>query len=180
VPERRGQLLIATSPLKDPNFHRTVVLIVRDDENGTFGLVLNRPLETTVKEATAGAMVGDCDVDSPLHLGGPCEGLLTVLHSREDMGEVEVLPGVFFTAARDQIERLMADNPKPAKYFAGYSGWSAGQLDSEMDSGAWILTPAEKTLVFANPDAMWNRIITQVTIGKHVNVDQMPEDPTMN
>src|SRR5207244_2523713 len=118
-------------------------------------------------------MVGECEIESPLHLGGPCEGLLTVLHSHADLGEAEVLPGVYFTAARDMIERLMADNPTPAKYFAGYSGWSAGQLDSEMESGAWILTPAEKTLIFASPDDMWNRIITQVTIGKHVDVDRM-------
>ena len=178
--ERRGQLLIATSPLADPNFHRTVVLIIRDDENGTFGLVLNRPLETTVKEATEGAVVGGCEIEQPLHLGGPCEGMLTVLHSNRDLGEVEVMEGVFFTAARDMIERIMADDPKPSKYFAGYSGWSSGQLDNEMDSGAWILTPAEKSLVFASPDAMWKRIITQVTIGKHVDVDRMPEDPSVN
>ena len=180
MPERRGQLLIATSPLKDPNFQRTVVLIVRDDENGTFGLVLNRPLETTVKEACAGTMVAECEIESPLHLGGPCEGLLTVLHSRADLGEVEVLPGVHFTAEREKIERIMSDNPRPAKYFAGYSGWSAGQLDSEMESGSWILTPAEKTLVFAGPEDMWNRIITRVTVGKWVDVDRMPEDPSMN
>ena len=157
-----------------------MVLIVRDDENGTFGLVLNRPLETTVKEAIEGAMVGECAIEAPLHLGGPCEGMLTVLHGDPGLGEAEVMEGVYFTAARESIERILADNPKPAKYFAGYSGWSAGQLDSEMESGAWILTPAEKTLVFANPDAMWNRIITQVTIGKNVDVDRMPEDPSVN
>jgi putative transcriptional regulator len=180
VPERQGQLLIATSPLQDPNFNRTVVLIVRDDDNGTFGLVLNRPLETTVKDACASAMSFDCEIEQPLHLGGPCEGVLSVLHSDEDLSELEVMPGVFFTQTRDNIERLMGDNPKPAKYFAGYSGWSAGQLDAEMEAGAWILTPAEKTLVFASPDAMWNRIMTQVTIGKWVDVDKMPEDPSVN
>src|SRR5947208_2720291 len=84
--ERCGQLLIATSPLKDPNFHRTIVLIVRDDENGTFGLVLNRPLETTVKDACASAMSFECDVDAPLHFGGPCLGLLTVIHPQPELG----------------------------------------------------------------------------------------------
>jgi len=180
VSDRPGQLLIASSPLRDPNFHRTVVLIIRDDENGTFGLVLNRPLETTVKDAVAGAASLECQIESPLHLGGPCEGMLTVLHSDQELGETEVLSGVFFTAEREKIERIMSDNPQPAKYFAGYSGWSAGQLDSEMESGAWILTPAEKTLVFAGPDDMWNRIITQVTVGKWVDVDRMPEDPSVN
>jgi putative transcriptional regulator len=178
--ERCGQLLIATSPLKDPNFHRTIVLIVRDDENGTFGLVLNRPLETTVKDACASAMSFDCDVDLPLHLGGPCEGLLTVIHAESELGEMEVLPGVHFTAEREKIERILSDNPKPAKYFAGYSGWSAGQLDSELEAGAWILTPAEKTLLFAEPDDLWNRVITRVTVGKWVDVDKMPRDPSNN
>src|SRR5438045_5730243 len=84
-----------------------------------------------------------CEVDSPLHLGGPCEGLLTVIHEESELGELEVLSGVYFTAERDKIERILSDNPSPAKYFAGYSGWSAGQLDSELESGAWILTPAE-------------------------------------
>jgi putative transcriptional regulator len=180
MPTRNGQLLIATSPLKDPNFHRTVVLIVRDDENGTFGLVLNRPLDTTVKEATAEALDGECPVEAPLHLGGPCEGMLTVLHSQKELGEVEVMPGVHFTQGRDMIEQLMRDDPKPAKYFVGYSGWSAGQLDGEMEGGAWILTPADKALIFDNPEAMWNRIITQVTIGKLVDVDRMPDDPSVN
>lgn len=151
-----------------------------DEENGTFGLVLNRPLETTVKDACASAIAYDCNVESPLHLGGPCEGLLTVLHADQELGELEVVPGLFFTAEREKIERILSENPKPAKYFAGYSGWATGQLDAELESGAWILTPAEKTLPFASPDDMWNRIITRVTIGKWVDVDKMPADPSSN
>jgi putative transcriptional regulator len=180
VKTRRGQFLIAASTLKDPNFHRTVVLIVRDDENGTFGLILNRPLETTVKDACASAMSIDCEIELPLHLGGPCEGLLTVVHSEEELGEIEVLQGVFFTSEREKIERLLSDNPMPARYFAGYAGWSAGQLDAELETGSWLLTPGDQRLLFATSDDLWNRIITQVTIGKWVDVDRMPEDPSMN
>jgi putative transcriptional regulator len=180
VNERRGNFLIAASTLADPNFHRTVVLIVRDDENGTFGLVLNRPLETSVKDACATAMSIECEVESPLHLGGPCEGLLTVVHSESELGEVEVVNGVYFTSEREKIERLMSDNPKPAKYFAGYAGWSAGQLDAELETGAWLLTPAEKTLIFEGHADLWNRVITQVTVGKNIDIDRMPEDPSMN
>src|SRR5439155_18555042 len=108
------------------------------------------------------------------------EGLRTVIHTKADLGEMEVLSEVFFTAEREKIERIMSDNPKPAKYFAGYSGWSPGQLDAEIETGAWILTPAEKTLLFASPDDLWNRVITHVTVGKWVDVDSMPEDPSVN
>jgi len=180
VPERRGQLLIATSPLKDPNFHRTVVLIVRDDENGTFGLVLNRPLETTVKDAVEGAVIGGCEIDQPLHLGGPCEGMLTVLHSAQDLGEVEVMQGVYFTAARDKIERIMSDDPKPAKYFAGYSGWSAGQLEAELEEPSWLVADAEPEDAFASdPDELWRNALHRLG-GRYALMAAMPFDPRLN
>ena len=51
-----------------------------------------------------------------------------------------------------QDRRIMSENPKPAKYFAGYSGWSAGQLDAELETGSWLLTPAEKSVVFEDAD----------------------------
>ena len=178
--KRIGQFLIAASTLKDPNFHRTVVLIIRDDDSGTFGLVLNRPLELSVREACETAMSVACEVESPLHVGGPCEGLLTVVHREKRYAELEVADGIYFTQMRDQIEQLLSENPKPARYFAGYAGWSAGQLDSELETGAWLLTPANQSLVFEPPSDLWNKVITQVTVGRWVDVDQMPEDPSMN
>jgi putative transcriptional regulator len=180
VSTRCGQLLIAASSLHDPNFARTVVLIVKDDENGTFGLVLNRPLETSVKDACASAMEIDCQIDVPLHLGGPCEGIVSVVHSQPDLGELEIFSGIYFTTERDRIECLMADNPTPAKYFAGYAGWSAGQLDQELEAGAWLLTSADRRYIFNDEKDLWNRVITQITVGRWINVDQMPDDPSVN
>ncbi len=178
--KRCGQLLIAASTLRDPNFAKTVVLIIKDDDKGTFGLVLNRPLETTVREACSTALETECDIEAPLHLGGPCDGLLSVVHSDPELGEVEVMSGVFFTTERDKIERLMAENPHPAKYFAGYAGWTAGQLDSEMETGAWLLSPGDRQHVFEEEKDLWKSVITRVTVGRWVDVDQLPEDPSMN
>ena len=99
MPSRAGQLLIASAQLGDPNFFHTVVLLVQDDdEHGSLGLVLNRPTSATVKEACEDDLSIACPVDAPLFKGGPCEGLLTVLHTREDVGDLEVMNGVYFTS----------------------------------------------------------------------------------
>jgi putative transcriptional regulator len=180
VPSRSGQFLIASSALRDPNFARSIVLIVKDDDKGTFGLVINRPSETTVKEACSAALETTCEIEQPLYIGGPCEGLFSVIHGDRDLGEVEVLPGIFFTAEGGKVERLIADNPQPAKHFAGYAGWSAGQLDAEMETGAWLLTPADQSHIFMPDDELWSRVMTQLTVGKWVDVDEMPEDPSVN
>ena len=187
---RTGQLLIASAHLGDPNFFHTIVLLVQDDdEHGALGLVLNRPTDATVKEACADDLSIACAVEAPLFKGGPCEGLLTVLHTREDAGDVEVLKGVYFTSRREAIESIMLHGGEEdltsedhvARYFVGYSGWSTGQLDAEIQAGGWLMMPATREHVFtAEIDEQWNKLITEVTLGKWVDPDQMPEDPSVN
>jgi putative transcriptional regulator len=183
VSTRAGQLLIASSSLQDPNFANTVVLIISDDKSGTMGLVLNRPLATSVKEACEEVLEIPCEVESPLHQGGPVESLLTVLHTREAAGETKVIDGVYFTAEKEKILELMGDEDEPevkAKYFAGYAGWGAGQLDAEIGTGAWLLVPAESRHVFGGDDNLWARLMTEVTLGKWVDPRRIPDDPSVN
>jgi len=189
---RAGQLLIAPARLGDPNFARTVVLLVQDDaEHGTLGLVLNRPSEITVKQAFQEELSIACAVEAFLFKGGPCEGVMTVLHGCADVGDIEVTKGVFFTSRREAIESIMlksedgptdasAERPAP-RYFVGYAGWSVGQLDNELEAGGWLLTPATKDHIFGSADEeQWNKLITEVTLGKWVDPARMPEDPTVN
>jgi len=77
---RAGQLLIASPSLRDPNFFKTVVLLVKDGEDGTLGVILNRPLEVTVADAVGEQVEVAREVDEPIHQGGPCEGPFSVLH----------------------------------------------------------------------------------------------------
>src|ERR671912_731965 len=107
VPNRKGQLLVASRQLKDPNFARSIVLIVQHDEGGAVGLVLNRPLEISVADAVSGDVFAAVDVENVVHQGGPCPGPLMVLHGDAVAGGDEVLPGVRFTSQRDEIESLM-------------------------------------------------------------------------
>jgi putative transcriptional regulator len=193
MPSRAGQLLIASARLGDPNFSRTVVLLVQDDEeHGTLGLVLNRPTGTSVKEACADQLSIACAIEAPLFKGGPCEGVLTVLHGDSDSSDIEVTEGVHFTSRRESIESIMlksddasspdsTNNPTP-RFFVGYAGWAVGQLDNELEAGGWLLLPATPDHVFRSgaDEEQWNKLITEVTLGKWVDPEKMPEDPTVN
>ena len=179
---RTGQLLIASRRLLDPNFVRTVVLIVQQDESGVIGLILNRPLDVTVAEACDPAAEEALGVREKLYQGGPCPGPLMVLHADAVIGGTQIMQGVHFTAEREQIGCLMrGEHAGPVRYYAGYSGWSPKQLEDEIEEGAWLLCPASAELVFADaPASQWSALTTRLTVGKWVDVDRMPEDPSNN
>jgi putative transcriptional regulator len=176
---RRGQLLIASPRLRDPNFFKTVVLLVKDEEEGALGVILNRPLEITVADACGEQVVAAQDVEEPVHQGGPCDGPLTVLHGNPVAGGEEVIDGVRFSMDKDDIEWLMANNKAPIKYFAGYSGWGAGQLQSEIDEGAWLLVPASAEHVF-EMEGVWSKLSTWLALGKQIEIERIPDDPSVN
>jgi putative transcriptional regulator len=180
----QGQLLLASPALMDPNFARSVILIVQHTVEGALGLVLNRPLDTTIERAWE--QVGEeaeCGVDGPIFQGGPCEGPVMVLHGQEDESQEQVLPDVYFSAAKEQIERLVAAGEEPIRVFVGYAGWSNGQLEREMEEGAWLPLPASADRVFADPDGMWERLLGFITrMAKHSFIDPkfIPDDPSLN
>jgi putative transcriptional regulator len=186
---RTGQLLIAASDLRDPNFFRSVVLIIQDgQEQGTLGLVLNRPLGATVKDAFEEELHIACADESPLYRGGPVEQMLTLLHTNSDIGDIEVIAGVYFTSRKESIESILlmsgeseVGKPTKRRFFVGYSGWSVGQLDAEIEAGGWILHPATEEHIFEmTTEEQWNKLIAEVTLGKWVKPDRVPEDPTVN
>src|SRR5687768_5273835 len=88
----QGQLLIASPKLFDPNFFRSVVLLVQHTDAGALGLVLNRPLEMTINDAWGQVSETPCDATGFLHQGGPCEGPLMVLHTDSALPELPVIP----------------------------------------------------------------------------------------
>src|SRR4051812_39065703 len=107
MPTRAGHLLIASGRLRDPNFFKTVVLLVRDDEEGALGVVLNRPLEITVADACGDQVDAASAVTDPIHQGGPCEGPLTALHTNLSVDGDEVVADVRFSMERPAIEWLL-------------------------------------------------------------------------
>jgi putative transcriptional regulator len=190
---RRGQLLIASPRLQDPNFMRSVVLIVHHDENGAMGVILNRPLELTVKDALSQILESPVDLEQPLHVGGPCEGPLVVVHTRKELADDDdegVVPGVFFAAERQTIEQLLEDAAEDAsalgdaahvKFFVNYAGWGLEQLENEISSGAWLTAPASPEQIFeGTTDKLWSKLFAAITYGEWVDPSRIPDDPSVN
>jgi putative transcriptional regulator len=180
VDSARGQLLIAGPGLLDPNFWRTVVLIVEHSDEGALGLVLNRPSETTVGEAVS-ELERLLDVDDPLYVGGPVQpSALIVLAEFEQPGEAALIAfddiGVLASGAQEDPSLSV----RRGRAFVGHAGWGPGQLDEEVDRGDWILELALRDDAFTRtPTDLWSTVLTRKG-GSYALVARMPPDPSVN
>src|SRR6266700_3099145 len=154
----QGHLLVASPKLGDPNFFRSVVLLVRHNEEGAFGVVLNRPSNTPLNEVWDQVSQSPCTTEALIHHGGPCPGPLMALHHEEFLSESEVLPNVYFAVAKDKLEHLVLKPSETARFYAGYAGWQAGQLEAEMQEGAWFSAPATPEQAFWPSDDLWDQV----------------------
>ncbi len=177
-----GDLLVAT-PHGRPTgpFYRTVVLICMHGTDGSVGLIINRPTSVTL----------DHLVEKPLdeymvHYGGPVElECLTYLHQHG--GEIHeahpVTEDIFFCGNFDDTVRVARDRqiaPIYIRFFAGYSGWAAGQLEDELQQGYWFLTQGTTDLVFWHePKNLW-RLVLRKMGGEYAILANFPHDPTLN
>ena len=177
----RGQLLIAGPALVDPNFWRTVVLMVEHTGDGALGLVLNRPSETSVGDAVP-QLDELLDPDDQLFVGGPVQpSSVIVLAQFEDPGDAALLAfgnvGVLGTGAapEDPVAGV-----RRGRAFVGHAGWGPGQLDGELERGDWILEPATLEDAFtSDPEALWPEVLTRKG-GSYALIARMPPDPSMN
>ena len=181
----QGYLLVASPKLLDPNFHRAVLLIVQHNDQGALGLVLNRTLETTIDMVWQQVSDSPCICDDPLHQGGPCEGTLMVLHGDPSLSQMEVLPGVYFTADKDAVEQLVAgdEDDRPVKFFVGYAGWGPGQLEAELESSAWLTAPGAAELIFEETGDAWDLLRRRITLKSNypwLKQELIPDDPSVN
>lgn len=179
----QAHLLIGNAELAEP-FGRSVVLLVRHDAEGALGLILNRPTTATLQQAWERVSDVPCHRDQRLFLGGPCEGPLVALHTHEFLMGLEVFSGLYFSGDKDKLERLAAQTDEtPAKFFAGYSGWGAGQLESEIARGSWSAMPATLEHVFGNEDELWNRAsrhVADVAWRRALQIKVAPPDLSLN
>lgn len=178
----KGQLLIAGPRLIDPNFFRTVVLIVDHSDEGAFGMVLNRPSETSVGDAVP-ELETLVDPDEPLFIGGPVQpSSVITLAQFDDITDAALSAfddiGVLGTGG-PPLEEL-ADRVLEARAYVGHSGWGPGQLDSELERGDWIVEPARQEDVFSGSSGeLWSAVLTRKG-GSYALVARMPLDPSLN
>jgi putative transcriptional regulator len=179
VDSARGQLLIAGPALLDPNFQRAVVLIIEHSPEGALGLVLNRPSETTIGEASS-ELEDLIELEEPLFIGGPVQQTaLIVLAQFEDVARAAL---VAFSDVGVLGGEDHGDPPsmRRARAFAGHSGWGPGQLDVELERGDWILEPARHEDAFCEePAALWPLVLSRKG-GSYRLLARMPPDPSVN
>jgi putative transcriptional regulator len=178
----KGQLLIAGPRLIDPNFWRTVVLVVDHDAAGAFGVVLNRPSETSVGEAVP-ELEALIDPDEPLFIGGPVQPSSVITLARfadVDQAALAAFEDIGVLGTGGPAIDEMADQVVSARAFVGHSGWGPGQLDAELETGDWILEPARRADVFSeSPRELWAEVLTRKG-GSYALVARMPMDPSLN
>ena len=179
----QGHLLVASAELKDPNFFRSVVLLIRHNDEGAFGLILNRPTSASVKEIWTQVSETPCLSDEPLRLGGPVQGPLMAIHTVEHLSDIESVPGVFASAEPEKLEELVARAGASVRFFAGYAGWGAGQLENELGEGSWLTTPASAAHIFGDDEELWQRVnkaIADADLITTLKIKHVPPDPRLN
>lgn len=175
-------MLISDPFLKDPNFMRTVVFLCEHNKEGSFGFVLNRPFDQTLDHFLPD-LAGH---EIPVFYGGPVQtDTLHFLHRLPEYisGGQQVIDGIYWGGDFDSVISLIMKgrmNPADIRLFLGYSGWSGGQLDEEMDSKSWLTTMGKADLVFhQESQEIWPDAIREMDDKYHPIVNY-PIDPQLN
>ena len=181
-----GSLLIASPTLSDPHFARTIVLLLDAGHDGALGVVLNRPSEVGVGEVLAGWAE---TVTGPgvLFQGGPVETdsalAVAVVRESEDAEDPIGWRRVFASVGLVDLDapvELLSAALSGLRIFAGYAGWSAGQLEGEIEEGAWYVVPAEAQDPFRpDPAGLWAEVLRRQG-GRLAMLATMPAEPTLN
>jgi putative transcriptional regulator len=178
----KGQLLLDSGQLRGSFFQRTVVLICQHDGEGAFGLILNKTTGNKVGEMVV-ADLPDSLKECPLYLGGPVQPTaLSFLHSDAFIPDANVMSNLSLGHSLDSLVEIgeSFSSTHKIRMFAGYAGWSPGQLEDEMKRKAWLTHPASLDLVFeTKPEELWQIVLRQKG-WRYKLLSQMPEDLSLN
>jgi len=182
----QGHALVASPYLTDPNFLRSVVYLLRHDEEGAIGLILNRPLQLTVGGLLEQLTGRKVENQRPMFCGGPVEGPLMLLQACQQ----ETVPSIYIASDQERITEICrrdssADDESASKYrvFDGYAGWGAGQLEDELRTGGWLLWEIPAEQLFAEPEDLWHNAVRQIgrdILAGGIDPTKMPQDPAYN
>ncbi len=162
-----GKMLVASRELPDPNFAKTVVLIVEHDDRETMGLIINRQSEVALASVFKRVKPGAGPAPT-FFLGGPVQtdGVVALLRAAEGSSSDtrHVFGEVYLVSEREPLEHQIAAgaDPQRCRVYLGYSGWASGQLEQETIQGAWYVLPGTADLIFdAHPESLWDRLIAR-------------------
>ncbi len=163
-----GKLLVASRGLADPNFAKTVVLLVRYDAEGVVGLILNRRTDLPLSRVLDGIKAAK-DRSDPVYLGGPVEpAAFALLQSPAKLEGAQLIFGtVYMFSTKALFEQIISTRPDPGGFhvYLGYAGWTSDQLRKEVELGAWFIFPADAGTVFSSdPDSLWPQMIQRTEL----------------
>lgn len=167
----------------DPNFKRAVILLTdHHPTEGTVGFVLNKKLNTRIND-----LIDDFpEIDSSVYLGGPVA--TETLHYIHDSGHIldgsiKVIDGLYWGGDFEKLKFLVKSKlilPRNIRFYLGYSGWSAGQLDDEMEIGSWMLAQMDTNYAFSTkPQNLW-RQVTKNKGGQYTVIAELPYSDSLN
>jgi len=177
-----GTLLVASDRLGDPNFSETVVFLIRrTSDEGTMGIVLNRPMDLTLAKAFP-QMHATTD---PVYEGGPVssDAVQALLRTADKPENAEHIVGdVYVVSRKALLEKSITDHLPKDKFrvYLGYAGWGPGQLENEIRQGAWSTLHANKYVFDGEPASLWQRLkrdsqsqvaqVTDTTVARNVTM----------
>jgi putative transcriptional regulator len=179
----KGYLLIASARMADTPLAKTVVLVLQHDTTGSFGVVLNRPANETMRAAWQKASGRTTDVGSHLLQGGPMGGPVFAIHPFEKLGELQVDGGIFLSATVESIDRIVDCGDENYRICLGVVGWRRGFVEQELVEGNWYRLPGDSNLVFDDSGFLWEKSL--LSYGRQIMCDMLaindlPPNPERN
>ena len=164
-----NQILISLPDMKDPRFHQTVILICEHDSNGAMGLVLNKTTELNTQQIFSDLSFANPLDNQTVISGGPLnQDCGFVIHNNEHLfnSSLKISDQLTLTTSKDILEDISTNQLKCNwKFILGYSGWSANQLESEIQLNAWLICPLDLKLIFnCRPETMWSQAMKLIGI----------------
>jgi len=182
VAPKQGHILIAEPFLSGSYFNRSIILLASYGENGAVGFILNKKVDYPVEDLFANFP----DFDSEIHIGGPVgTDSIYFIHTLGDLipGSINIKENIYwggdFETLKLQI-KLGLVHPEQVRFFLGYSGWEAGQLEEEINQNSWLVADiSEADLMTIDENLMWVESVRAMG-GKYSMWENFPENPSLN
>lgn len=178
----RGKILISEPLLMDYYFKRSVVLLAEHNDEGSFGVIMNKPLSVKINEVVKDFPDFDCGI----YLGGPVQSdSLFFIHTLGDKiaGSQEIIDGIYWGGEMESIKEMIILNlikPDEIRFYIGYSGWSSKQLDEELVKNSWVVSLVKASyLLDTNPSALWKQSLEKLG-ENYTQWTKFPDDPMLN
>lgn len=157
--------LVASPSVKDPAFYKTVILLLKKDDEGAMGLVINRTeppkvsdlvklVTPSLKPEEIAKGLNESSLNHHIHCGGPIRGPVVAIHKLENLADDKIITGLFWTNDADKLKQIIISG-EPFRIYTGYSGWGKGQLENELKNQVWREIEITSDLVFDDPEGVW-------------------------